>query len=286
VRAAPRGRRARPEGDPPRTLELAAPGVPQPATHRSDRVDVHDQELFGEARGSCDHFARIVEDDRVAVEDQLVLSAGEVAEREERARVAGPRDEHLLPLLRLSDVVRRRGEIHDELSAREREVGRGRAGLPDVFADRDPDGGLAHSQDHEVAPLSKVAMLVEHAVVGEEVLPVHGADLSAGTDRARVREIAVEPRRADERDDPVRRGRDLLDRRPRGRDEAGPQQEVFGRIARDGQLRKDDEIGAGRTRLVEPVEDSRRLPSRSPDDGIHLRECHSHGFSLTVVNLS
>ena len=69
-------------------------------------------------------LALVVEHDRVPVEDELVLSADEVAEGEVGGVVAGPRDEHLLAVLRLADVVRRGREVDEQRRAGEREIGR------------------------------------------------------------------------------------------------------------------------------------------------------------------
>ncbi len=132
-----------------------------------------------------------------------------------RARV----DEHLLALLRLADVERRGGEIDDELRPREREVGRGRAGLPDVLADREADGRLAEPEEDEVATLGEVAVLVEHAVVREELLAVdrlHAPSAHTAHAFARSRSNHGVPTSATM---PSVCARDLLDatRAPRGR---------------------------------------------------------------------
>ncbi len=137
------------------------------------------------------------------VEDELVLSADEVAEREVRAGVPRSCHQHLLALLRLADVVGRCGEIHHELSAGEGEVGCRRPGLPQVLADRRTGVDVAHAKQQEVAALGEVAMLVEDAVVREEVLSIDALDAAVRADGAGVREIPVEPRCSDERDDPL-----------------------------------------------------------------------------------
>ena len=104
----------------------------------------------------------------MAVEDELVLTADEVAERQVRRVVPRPGDEHLLAVLGLADVERRGGEVHDQLRAGEREIGRGRAGLPDVLADRRADEHVAAAEQDELAAGGEVAVLVEDAVVGED----------------------------------------------------------------------------------------------------------------------
>ena len=75
----------------------------------------------------------------MSVEDQLVLAADEIAEREEGGVVPRARDEHLLAILGLADVVGRRGDVHEQLCSGQRQVGRGRPRLPDVLADGGAD---------------------------------------------------------------------------------------------------------------------------------------------------
>ena len=231
-------------------------------------------------------LARVVEHHRVPVEDELVLPADEVAEREIRARVARARHEHLLALLRLADVEGRCGEVDDELRSGERQVGRRRARLPQVLADRGPEVHVAHPNQQEVASLGEVPMLVEDAVVREEMLPVDGLDAAVRADRAGVREVAVEPGRADERDDARRRRRDLLERLVRCPDEAGAKQEVLGWIARGRKLRVHDEVRARCARVCEAPRIFERFPSRSPTTTLICASAslrfspHSHKPSL------
>ena len=221
----------------------------------------------------------------MAVEDELVLSADEVAEGEVRARVARPRDEHLLAVLRLADVERRGGEVDDQLRAGEREVGRRRARLPDVLADRDPpDDRIAEPEQDEVAALGEVAVLVEDAVVGEEVLAVDGRGRGRRRRRRRRwrdRGRTTACRRARRA---VGRGGDLLDRLARRAHEPRPKEQILGRVARDRELGEDDEIGAGVPARSRSRRIFSRLPSRSPDDHVQLCERDPQGFRLTVTN--
>ena len=172
--------------------------------------------------------------------------------------------------------------------AREREIGRRRAGLPDVLADREPDETLAEAQEDEVATLREVAVLVEDAVVRQEVLAVDGPHLAVGAHGARVREVAVEPGRADERDDVRRRARRSLGRGARGR----------GR--RPGRSRRSSggypvTASSGKTTRSAPAprasaSESRirsRLPSRSPTTAFSCASASlTASFRLTVTNLS
>jgi hypothetical protein len=79
-------------------------------------------------------------------------------------------------------------------------------------------------------------------------------------------------RRADQGGDARRRGGDLL-QRPRCRlQEPGAQQEVLGRVARDGELREEDEVGAPGPCLLEAGEDAVAVPVQVADDRVDLRE--------------
>ena len=146
------------------------------------------------------------------VEDQLVLAAHGVDEGDVADVVSRARLEHLLPLAVLADVERGSRDVHDQLRAGEREVGRGRARLPDVLAHRRPDQCLAVLEQDEVVTGREVAVLVEDAVVRQEPLAVERLHLAARADGARVVEVAVEVGHADERDNAPRLARNLLER--------------------------------------------------------------------------
>ena len=96
---------------------------------------------------------------------------------------------------------------------------------------------------------------------------------------AGVVEVGVEVRRADERDDPAGRLRELLDRPPRCAHEAGPQQQVLRRVARDDELGEEDEVGVRVAGLRHPLDDLCGVAVDVPDDAIDLGERESHRFS-------
>ena len=158
------------------------------------------------------------------VEDQLVLAAHRVAERDEARVVSRAGHEHLLALDLLTDMERRRTDVHEQLCAGERKVGRRRSGLPHVLADRHADKRLADFEQDEVVARCEVAVLVEDSIVRQEALAVHGLDVAVRADRACVVEIRVEMREADERHQPTRLLCDLVERARSCPHEAGPQQ--------------------------------------------------------------
>ena len=168
----------------PAARERAPPRVAQPAGDRRRRVDVDDEQRLLE-RGPARHdLAVLVEHEAVAVEDELVLGADRVHERDPARVVARARGQHLLALERPCRVERRRGDVRDDVRARQREIGRGRPRLPDVLADSRPDERVPAAEEHEAATGLEVTVLVEDAVVGQEVLRVHRLRTSPSTHTA------------------------------------------------------------------------------------------------------
>jgi hypothetical protein len=66
---------------------------------------------------------------------------------------------------------------------------------------------------------------------------------------------------------------------PRRAHEPGPQQQVLGRVARDGELGKRTR-SARAARLLEPLEDQRAVAVEVADDGVDLRERYPHFLVL------
>ena len=174
--------------------ERAAAHVAKAPAHRVGRFDVHDEQRLLEAGGPREHVPLLVEHERVPVEDQLVLAADAVAEGDEARVVPRARGEHLLALPVAPDVERRGRDVRQKLGAREREVGRRRARLPHVLADRRADQRAAVLEQEQIARRREVAVLVEDAVVRQEALAVDRLHLAARAHRARVVEVAVEVR--------------------------------------------------------------------------------------------
>jgi hypothetical protein len=62
----------------------------------------------------------------------------------------------------------------------------------------------------------------------------------------------------------------------RGAHETGPEEQVLGWVAGDGELREQDEVGALAARAPEPLDDARRVAVDVADDAIDLGQCESH----------
>ncbi len=262
--------------------ERPPPHVAKPPADHLRGIDLGEEQGLLESRCAGDYLPLVVQHDRVPVEDELVLAADAVAERDEARVVAGTRDEHLLALSVASDVERRSGEVHEELGSRECEIGRGWSRLPHVLADGDANERPAVLEEQQLAAGCEVALLVEDAVVRQEPLLHDGADLAARADVARVVEIAVEVRPADEHGRAAGLSRDALDRLLSRADEARAQQQVLGRVPRHGELWEDDEVGGVRLRLTETLEDELPVAVEVADDRVDLRKSEPHELSLAV----
>ena len=200
--------------------------------------------------------------------------AADLVDVDERAGcVGGAGRQHVLTGRQPAGEVRRGVDVHDELGAAEA-LHRDRAvGAPGVLADAHPDADAA--DDVQVGALGagrEVALLVEHGVVRQEALAVHTGDLPADADGGGVVQV---PAGIDEADDggaaPGASG-DLGQRSPVVGHEPWLQDQVLGRVARDGQLREGGQVGAGGVGGVECLHDAGGVAVQVTDRGVHLAE--------------
>ena len=222
--------------------------------------------------GHLDGEARIgVDDERRAVEDQLVLAADlvEIGERQPGLRDAGDGDVHahvaLLP-------VERRTVRHDqEFSAALGETLGDLVG-PDVLADRHADLDAAKQDRSRQRAGVEHALLVEDAVVRQIDLEAHRRDPSAVEQRHRVVDLAgVGPHAADEHGGAGPEiGRELLDRGAAGGGERRLAHQILGRIAADVQLRQHEQIGALPRRVGTRANELFDVAGEIAENGIEL----------------
>ena len=117
--------------------------------------------------------------ERVAVENQLVVAADRVAIKKWHAVASGLPPDHLSPQSRLSDLKRRRAQVHDGRRSRRHEVVDRIARVeppgevfrsPDILANRHPDPVAADLDRHRSRPRLKIPRLVENIVGRQEGL--------------------------------------------------------------------------------------------------------------------
>ena len=104
------------------------------------------------SKAGRDHdLAVLVEDEALAVEDQLVLGAHGVHEHDP-ARARGSRRQHLLALGALADVEGRGRDVRDDVRAREREIGRRRPWFARCPRQTVGPTSVSPAEQHETTP--------------------------------------------------------------------------------------------------------------------------------------
>ena len=222
--------------------QLAMAGLPAAARSRRGEVDVADQQLLLELRGTGQQRAGVIDDERMAVEDEFILAADQRAEGERGGVLAGALAHHLLALAALAGVVGGGGEVHDQRRARQRKVRAGRSGLPDVLADRDPDAVLAELDQTRHSAGLEVALLVEHAVVRQADLAVDGREATVSEHRGGVVDVGRALGKTDDRDEAVGPASEPVDRGARVAQEVLLVEQVLWRVAGNRELPEQDEL--------------------------------------------
>ena len=235
--------------------------------------DVDDDEVLAHRGAAGEQLAAGVEDERVAVEDELVLAADLVHVRDRDVVVGGARGQHALALAGLAGVEGRGVDVDDDRGAGERGVAGGAVGVPDVLADGGGDRDAADDEARRPRARLEVALLVEDAVVWEALLAVAGDDAPAVDEGGAVVEHAVELEAADdERGQPLRVARERLEGGDGLVDERRAQQQVLGRVAADRELGEGDEVGVALGGAARGVEDQRAVAREVADGAVDLGE--------------
>ena len=217
------------------------------------------------------------------VEHQFVLSPHRVDEGETDEVVGGARGQHLLAELRLAHVVGRRVDRNDQLRPREGLARGGARGIPDVLADIGGHSRVAHQEDGGFRARLEVAVLIEHAIVGQ-VLLVVGAGMGAVVEHGRrVEDVVALVHVAEHGGQPLALLHHVSEGAQVRLDEGGLEQEIFGRIAGQRQLGKGHEVAARAPGATHPVHHQPRIGLDGSHRRIDLGQPHpypSHGRIL------
>ena len=259
---------------------------------RRGQIEVRDQQRLLELGAPRDQAALGVDDDRIAVEDQLVLAAHHVHVGQRRAGLAGPPGDQFQPGLVLAPFVGGRVRYHQQPRARLPGHRDRAAVLPQVLADGD---GHVHrvlaaargDPDHrQPVPGHEVAVLVEHPVVRQVMLGRGDRHRPAVQQRGRVlggADRLADPGcpagppaqvAGDHGDAAEPAGGQLPRRRLQGGDrgvhERVPQRQVLHRVAGQHHLREHDEVGAGVRGAPGPRRHRCGVPRQVADGRVHL----------------
>ena len=208
--------------------------------------------------------------------------------------------DHRIALVPFAGAERRRVDVEQDVRALRHQLGQRLdvvVGVPHVFADRDPEADAAGAGGDvdrpALAPGREEALVIEIAVVRQQRLvgplqhpPV--ADDGSGVvlaDRAVL--VAGAGGDVDEADDGGDAGggsSNPLHCRLVGLEEAGVLDEVADAIAGQRHLGRDQQLGAGRDRAREGVEDRRRVAGDVAAGGIELSERDAH-VGITILSV-
>ena len=196
-----------------------------------------------------------VDDKRAAVEHELVLSAHLVHVHQRQTGFAAALQGERHAMIELG-TLERRSVRHDQhpRPAVGQAARHGR--VPHVLADHDAKPHASEIDRIGQRPGAEEPLLVKHAVVRQLVLVADGVDPAAGHEDGGVIESAfVGPGRGRQDGRAVYGlGRQIVNSPPGRRHNGGPQDQIFRRVANQGELAADEKIGVagGRTRLADP----------------------------------
>ena len=253
---------------------------------RDGKVD-HDQVRFElDAVGQQGPVAP--HDERVAVEHELVLPPDLVDVDDGAAGLVHPLAQHGQSLVAAAAVVRRGVEVQHHVGPGASLLGHRTVGEPHVLTDRDTHPGPGHAEERgRLVARDEPALFVEDAVVGEEAFPVDPGHPPTGADGGGVGQAGAVGGGAHVADHdgtlPRRRGHLVQGGQVVGH-EGGLEEEVLGRIARNGQLRQHAEVGAGRLGTGQRGQHLVNIAREVSDNGIELRssDAQGHKRSLTM----
>jgi hypothetical protein len=172
-------------------------------------------------------------------------------------------------------VVGRAVDVDDDIGAGVSErLGRAFR-VPDVLADAHADLGAGDGEELDLIAGAEVALLIEDAVVGQELLVVDAGDLAFVEDGGGVVDVCVGVGVADDCGYAANGGGDALKSLEIIEDEGAAEEKVFGRVAGDGELWEGDDVGAGFAGAVSVVDDLGGVAVEIADYGVDLGESDS-----------
>ena len=256
---------------------LTGARIPQALAEHGIDVEVGDDEAVLEGWATGDDRPIRTAYDTGAVEYQLVLPAHGVQVGDENAVVGGAGGDHALALGGLAGVEGRRVDVDNDLGAGVALDGGGADGIPDVLADVDADVAAVDDINGTEVAAPEVAVLIEHAVVGQVHLAVPVEDTTVVDDGGGVGDVVADLDASDDDGDAPGRGGDALDGGGVVGKEGWLEEEVLGRIAGNGKLREGNQVGVGGPGLVNQLDDAGGVAGNVADGGVELAEGQPEG---------
>ena len=236
---------------------------------------VDEDEVRFELCARCDQRAVGSNDERIAVEDELVLPSDLVDVGDGAAGLGHPILEHGQSFAAPPPVVGGRVQVDHHVGPGPAGVGHRPVAEPDVLADRHAHPRPGHVEERRgLGPGLEVTLLVEDPVVGKALFAVDAGHPTTGAHGGRVGQAVTAGRGRHEADHDgavVGGRRHLLERGHVVGHEAGLEEQVLGRVARDGELGDHAEVGAGGLGGGQGAQHLLHVPRQVAHDGVELR---------------
>ena len=253
------------------------------------RIEVGDQQVILERRGRWMNTTIAIGQARCAIEHDAVLPANhvEVGDRDAvafRLRLAAALCKQGIALRGLVALERRRVRREHDLRA-ERDGGSQRFGEPEVFADHQTDADAIDIEHARSIAGRKIAALIEHRIVGQFAFAIRRFDTTVAQHTCGIEHYRpCGFRMPDHRDDAMRRRRNSCERGCTGSEEIRPLQQIFGRITRQRQFWKQNNIRAmGIARFDDQRGDTLGVGDDRADREIELGERDAQGNGYFFV---
>ncbi len=231
--------------------------------------------MFDEERGAGGDRAVGIECGAAAVEDEFVLSADQVAEEEGGVECPGGGGEGCFAFGAFAAVVGRGGEVDHQIGVTggESRAG-GSVGEPGVFADVNADTGAEGIEGEGFGSGGEDSLFIEHAVVGQHHFSIDAEDAAGVKNDGGIEASCLVGRRRADDDEGVggQSGGKLLQMVFAVGNKMRAQDEVFGRVAAESELGKNDQPGAGAGGALGVGKDPRGVFLECADGGVHLNQ--------------
>jgi hypothetical protein len=255
---------------------------------------VHQQRVGLEGCAEGDGLAPGAQGHGAAVEEQLVVAPHLVHEEHGGLGLTGPAAEQRGAQARLAGVERRGAQVQDRVAASKliqgvelvTVAGQQLGVVPEILAD---GHAQLHARDLDGAGVGgglEVAGLVEDVVGGQQALGPHSVDAPLpGHHRGIAQALVVAQGRAEDQHGIVGPGGlgDLLAAPSAGVEEAVVVEQVAGRVARDHQLRQQDDVGPEAPTALQRLEHLGAVSIEIADHRGCLCQQYAHGNLRTRV---
>ncbi len=237
------------------------------------KVELGDDQVFYKGRAASDNVSMLLDHEALAVENEFVLTANEITVGDKRGVVGSARCQETFAGCALAFMIRRGGNVDDQLGVTvDGLIVERSAWVPEVFANVYGELQAAPIEHLPAMTGREVALFVEHAVVGQVTLAVNADELAVMQHGRGVEEIALTVDETNHGDESLGGGQEAVEGAAVVGDEAGLEQQVLGRIARDRKLGEDDEMSLGGAGLLDSGEHAIDIAGEITDGRVDLSQ--------------